>query len=93
MGRLPTILAAILLGQAPTGIAAAQDDPTRPTAMIVQFPAGGATHTLACFPAEQMRPILSQPVIENVGGAAGGLHAPGERWWRAIIKASNIKVD
>ena len=41
MGRLLTILAAILLGPAPTGIAATRDDPTRPTSMIVQFPADG----------------------------------------------------
>ena len=42
--------------------------------MIVPFPAGGATDTLARFLAEQMRPILGQPVIiENVGGAAGSI--------------------
>ena len=74
MGRLLTILAAILLGLASTGIAAAQAYPTRPITMIVPFPAGGATDTLARFLAEQMRPILGQPVvIENVGGAAGSL--------------------
>src|SRR5688572_30283734 len=74
MGRLPTILAAILLGPASTGIAAAQNYPTRPITMIVPFAAGGATDTLARFLAEQMRPILGQPVmIENVEGAAGSL--------------------
>ena len=74
MGRLLTILAAILLGPASTGIAAAQNYPTRPITMIVPFPAGGATDTLARFLAEQMRPILGQTVvIENVGGAAGSL--------------------
>ena len=68
MRRLLTILAAILLGLASTGIAAAQNYPTRPITMIVPFPAGGATDTLARFLAEQMRPILGQPVvIENVG--------------------------
>src|SRR6266576_193691 len=42
--------------------------------MIVPFPAGGATDTLARYLAEQMRPILGQPiVIENAGGAAGSL--------------------
>src|SRR6187549_4293382 len=74
MRRLLTILAAILLGAASTSIAAAQNYPTRPVTMIVPFPAGGATDTLARFLAEQMRPILGQPVvIENVGGAAGSL--------------------
>ena len=38
MGRLLTILAAILLGPASTGIAAAQNYPTRPITMIVPFP-------------------------------------------------------
>ena len=74
MTRLLTILATIVLGLASTGIAAAQNYPTRPITMIVPFPAGGATDTLARFLAEQMRPILGQPVvIENVGGAAGSL--------------------
>jgi tripartite-type tricarboxylate transporter receptor subunit TctC len=42
--------------------------------MIVPFPAGGATDTLARYLGEQMRAILGQPVIiENVGGAAGSL--------------------
>ncbi len=74
MYRLLTILAAILLDLASTGLAAAQSYPTRPMTMVVPFPAGGATDTLARFLAEQMRPILGQPVvIENVGGAAGSL--------------------
>jgi tripartite-type tricarboxylate transporter receptor subunit TctC len=54
--------------------AVAQAYPTRPINMIVPFPAGGATDTLARFLAEQMRPILGQPiVIENVAGAAGSI--------------------
>ena len=54
------------------GPAAGQDYPSRAINMIVPFPAGGATDTLARFLAEQMRPILGQPiVIENVAGAAG----------------------
>src|SRR5258708_36870625 len=56
------------------GLAAAQDYPLRPITMIVPFPAGGATDTLARFLAERMRAILGQPVIiENVGGAAGSI--------------------
>jgi tripartite-type tricarboxylate transporter receptor subunit TctC len=72
MHRLMMIVAAALLGW--TGIAAAQDYPTRPLTMIVPFPAGGATDTLARFLAEQMRAILGQSVIvENIGGAAGSI--------------------
>ena len=53
-------------------IAPAQDYPTRPITMIVPFPAGGATDTVARFLGEKMRAVLGQPVIiENVGGAAG----------------------
>ena len=51
---------------------AAQPYPVRPITMIVPFPAGGATDTLARFLAEKMRDILGQPIIiENVAGAAG----------------------
>jgi tripartite-type tricarboxylate transporter receptor subunit TctC len=64
----------ILLAVAWSAIAAAQTYPARPITMIVPFPAGGATDTLARYLAEQMRPILGQPiVIENAGGAAGSL--------------------
>src|ERR1700748_3511341 len=66
------IAAAIWLGCG--GIALSQDYPTRPITMIVPFPAGGATDTVARFLAEKMRPVLGQPVIiENVGGAAGSI--------------------
>src|SRR5215813_1307704 len=66
------IAAAIWLGCG--GIAPAEDYPTRAITMIVPFPAGGATDTLARFLAEKMRAKLGQPVvIENVGGAAGSL--------------------
>ena len=74
MRRLLAVMAATLVGLASTGMAAAQGYPTRPITMIVPFPAGGATDTLARFLTERMRGILGQPVIiENVGGAAGSL--------------------
>ena len=74
MTGLLTLMVAAIVGLASTGMATAQFYPTRPITMIVPFPAGGATDTLARFLAEQMRTILGQPVvIENVGGAAGSL--------------------
>src|SRR5471032_417262 len=74
MRRWLTAMAAILLGPGWIGIVAAQDYPARPMTMIVPFPAGGATDTLARYLAEQMRGILGQSVIvENVGGAAGSI--------------------
>src|SRR5207302_5214926 len=54
--------------------ARAQGYPSHPITMIVPFPAGGATDTVARFLGEKMRAILGQPVvIENVAGAAGSL--------------------
>ena len=73
MRRWLTAMAAIMLGLGSTGIAVAQQVyPSRPITMIVPFPAGGATDTLARYLAEQMRGILGQSIIiENVAGAAG----------------------
>jgi tripartite-type tricarboxylate transporter receptor subunit TctC len=74
MRRMLAVTLAALLGLAPAEVAFAQGYPTRPITMIVPFPAGGATDTLARYLAEQVRPILGQSiVIENVGGAAGSL--------------------
>jgi tripartite-type tricarboxylate transporter receptor subunit TctC len=74
MRRLLTVMVAILVGLAWAGKAAAQNYPTRAMTVIVPFPAGGATDTLARFLAEKIRAVLGQPVIiENVAGAAGSL--------------------
>jgi tripartite-type tricarboxylate transporter receptor subunit TctC len=74
MRKLRTVMVAALLGLGWSGLAAAQDYPTRAMTMIVPFPAGGATDTLARFLAEKMRGIFGQPVIiENIGGAAGSI--------------------
>jgi tripartite-type tricarboxylate transporter receptor subunit TctC len=72
MHNLLTVMTAAFVGLGCIGMAEAQDYPTRPMTMIVPFPAGGATDTLARFLGEQMRGILGQPIIiENVAGAAG----------------------
>jgi tripartite-type tricarboxylate transporter receptor subunit TctC len=72
--RLLAMLIATLMGPALAGAAFAQAYPARPITMIVPFPAGGATDTLARYLGENMRGLLGQPiVIENVGGAAGSL--------------------
>jgi tripartite-type tricarboxylate transporter receptor subunit TctC len=74
MRGLPCVLIAVFVGLGLSGAAFAQDYPTRPITMIVPFPAGGATDTLARFLAERMRAILGQPlIVENVGGAAGSI--------------------
>jgi tripartite-type tricarboxylate transporter receptor subunit TctC len=72
--KLLAVLVVLLFGPAVGGAACAQSYPARPVTVIVPFPAGGATDTLARFLAENMRGLLGQPiVIENVGGAAGSL--------------------
>jgi len=53
-GLFIAVLAALGVG----GIARAEDYPVRPITMIVPFPAGGATDTLARFLAENMRAKL-----------------------------------
>jgi tripartite-type tricarboxylate transporter receptor subunit TctC len=54
--------------------AAAQPYPSRPLTMIVPYPPGGPTDTLARIFAERLRAALGQPVvIENVGGGAGSI--------------------
>jgi tripartite-type tricarboxylate transporter receptor subunit TctC len=71
MGRLllAVALAACALG---VGSAHAQSYPSRTVTIIVPFPAGGSTDTVARIMAEGMQPILRQPVaIENVVGGSG----------------------
>jgi tripartite-type tricarboxylate transporter receptor subunit TctC len=63
---IASVFAAILS----IGNANAQDFPTRPMTIIVPFPAGGPTDTLARILGEHMKGTLGQPVIvENVTGA------------------------
>ena len=74
MRKLLVVTVAAFMGVSWNGIAVAQDYPVRPITMIVPFPAGGATDTLARFLGERIRATLGQPVIiENVGGAAGSI--------------------
>jgi tripartite-type tricarboxylate transporter receptor subunit TctC len=54
--------------------AAAQTYPSRPVTLIVPYPAGGPTDTIARILAERMQSTLGQPiVIENVAGAGGSI--------------------
>lgn len=52
----------------------AQPYPSRPITIVVPFPAGGATNTLARILAEHMKTSLGQTIIvENVPGAGGSI--------------------
>src|SRR6202040_1467461 len=74
MRRHMTAMLAAVFAVAWTGLVAAQPYPARTIIMIVPFPAGGATDTLARYLAEQMRGFLGQSIIiENVAGAAGSI--------------------
>src|ERR1700680_2524923 len=54
----------------------AQPYPSRPVTIIVPFPAGGPTDTLARILSERMRVSLGQPVIiENVTRAGASIAA------------------
>jgi tripartite-type tricarboxylate transporter receptor subunit TctC len=55
-------------------IARAQTYPSRAITMVVPYPAGGPTDTIARLLGERMRASLGQPVIiENVAGAGGNI--------------------
>lgn len=75
MRTLPTAILALLAVAPALGIAAganADTFPSRPITIVVPFPAGGPTDTVARILAEPMRAALGQTItIENVTGAAG----------------------
>jgi tripartite-type tricarboxylate transporter receptor subunit TctC len=69
----PCLLALSLVASSP---AVAQPFPSRPITIVVPFAAGGPVDTTTRIVADKMKDSLGQPVIiENVGGAAGGLAA------------------
>ena len=71
MSRMPLARAYIVLASL-TAPSSAQDFPNRPMTMVVPFAAGGAVDVLGRTLAARAAEILSQQiVIENVGGAGG----------------------
>jgi tripartite-type tricarboxylate transporter receptor subunit TctC len=73
MNKLVAIVFALLA--LTSGAARAQDSyPNRPITVVVPYPAGGVTDTLARLLAEGMRTRLNQTiVVDNVGGAGGSV--------------------
>jgi tripartite-type tricarboxylate transporter receptor subunit TctC len=66
------LAAIVLLVIADLATAQAQTFPSRTITIVVPFPPGGSTDSVARIMAERMQPLLGQPVIiENVGGAGG----------------------
>jgi tripartite-type tricarboxylate transporter receptor subunit TctC len=74
MQRICLILLAALGFASVSMDAGAQSYPSRPITIIVPYPAGGPSDTLARILVERMRASLGQPVIiENVTGASGSI--------------------
>jgi len=72
--KMSAIAAAIAIAAGGGGGAYAQGYPSHPITMIVPFPAGGPTDTLARVLGERMRVSLGQPVIiETVTGAGASI--------------------
>jgi tripartite-type tricarboxylate transporter receptor subunit TctC len=65
---------AFVLFAACVAIARAETYPSRPITIVVPYPAGGPTDTLARILTEHMNASLGQPIIiENVAGAGGSI--------------------
>src|SRR5438046_9468644 len=72
--RFLHLAAAVAALPAMSRLAWAQSYPSRPITMVVPYPAGGLFDALARVLAEPLREALSQTVvIENVGGAGGSI--------------------
>ena len=65
---------ALLATVAATLVAQAQNFPSRTITLIVPYPAGGPTDTIARILAERMGTALGQTmIVENIGGAGGSM--------------------
>jgi tripartite-type tricarboxylate transporter receptor subunit TctC len=74
MRRMCALLLAALGLAGASAPAAAQVYPSRTITMVVPYPAGGPTDTLARVLADRMKSALGQPVIiENISGAGGSI--------------------
>jgi tripartite-type tricarboxylate transporter receptor subunit TctC len=70
-GFAGALIAALALALAPAGVVQADNFPSHPLTMMVGFPPGGPTDTLARIVADGMK-NLGQPIaVETVSGASG----------------------
>ena len=68
--QLRSVVVALLAGLTLLGNASAQPYPSRPITIIVPFPAGGPTDTIARIMGDHMKNTLGQTlIVENVTGA------------------------
>jgi tripartite-type tricarboxylate transporter receptor subunit TctC len=69
-----TAILALVQMAIPSGGASAQSYPTRPVTIVVPYPAGGPTDTLARIMSDRLKAALGQSVIiENITGAGGSI--------------------
>ena len=75
--RLMSVALVVLAALLASDVARAQETyPDRPVRVVVPYPAGGGTDTLARLLTDQLSRQWGQPIIvENVGGAAGNIGA------------------
>src|SRR5262245_61312086 len=70
------LLLSIMLALAFVAGARADTYPSRPVTLVVPYPAGGPSDTLARILVDALRGPLGQPIIvENIGGAGGSIGA------------------
>lgn len=90
--RKPLALAAVVVGWCACVFgAAAGTYPSHVITMVVPYPAGGPTDTIARILAERMGPAIGQTIIiDNIGGAGGSIgvgrvaHAPPDGYTLGI---------
>jgi len=76
MKKLLIPIASIAFGLIAAGAVQAQSWPTKPVTLVVPFPPGGSSDTIARAIGAKMQEKLGQPVVvENKGGATGTIGA------------------
>lgn len=100
MGALLRTLAAVACSVLAVGPIAAQDYPSRNIRLVVPFPAGGGTDTVARIIGPKLGEALKQTVIiDNIGGASGSLgheavaRAPADGYTLLMATASTIATN